>query len=150
MVGLIKSRKHSGGWTMSFKKAKPSVQVIHQIVMLVRMINLVSPLLDVLYLSNWVEADDTGKEFCGHLFEQPATAAPQHVKPCINCPGNCMSIKNLLSPVPSNEGFVVDVQPPSPVLSAEEHETMRCDEAWKKLKVCPFSLPPVKRNQGYR
>jgi len=47
-----------------------------------------------------------------------------------------MSIPNLLSPVPTNEGFVVDVQPPTPPMSAEDHETMRCDEAWKKLKVC--------------
>jgi hypothetical protein len=50
-----------------------------------------------------------------------------------------MDINNLLSPANPNEGFVVDVQPPTPPMSAEDHETMRCDEAWKKLKVCLLS-----------
>jgi hypothetical protein len=51
-----------------------------------------------------------------------------------------MSINNLLSPANPNEGFVVDVQPPTPPMSAEDHETMRCDEAWKKLKVSHVSI----------
>jgi len=62
-----------------------------------------------------------------------------------------MSINNLLSPAPTNEGFVVDVQPPTPpsqpiALTEEEHETMRCDEAWKKLKVrCLDTTCRIKR-----
>ena len=92
-----------------------------------------------------------GKEFCGHLFEPHPDQPIQHKKPCINCPGNCMSINNLLSPAPANEGFVVDVQPPThtsqPIaLTEEEHETMRCDEAWKKLKVrCLFTTSRIDR-----
>jgi hypothetical protein len=82
---------------------------------------------------------NVGKEFCGQLFGQPSTQQTKK-KPCINCPGNCMDINNLLSPANPNEGFVVDVQPPTPPMSAEDHETMRCDEAWKKLKVYLSSL----------
>jgi hypothetical protein len=90
-----------------------------------------------------------GKEFCGHLFEPPSTSTSTPTnnqpvvqkKPCINCPGNCMSINNLVSPAPvptANEGFIVHPPTPTPTLEEQEQahqETMRCDEAWKKLKV---------------
>lgn len=54
-----------------------------------------------------------------------------------------MSIQSLLSPNP-NDGDGVVVQPPTPPVSQtvpqtdeEQEETMRCDEAWKQLKVSP-------------
>jgi hypothetical protein len=96
----------------------------------VEMILLVCPPSTTLF----IKLTYVGKEFCGQLFGQPS-ATQTKKKPCINCPGNCMDINNLLSPANPNEGFVVDVQPPTPPMSAEDHETMRCDEAWKKLKV---------------
>jgi hypothetical protein len=50
-----------------------------------------------------------------------------------------MSIQNLVDPIPQipNEGFIVHPPTPSPTPEEQAQETMRCDEAWKKLKVSP-------------
>lgn len=103
-----------------------------------RLVRCVPPFPIVLVVSRGLMG--SGREFCGHLFEAPADASGTSgiatVKPCNSCPGNCMSISSLLSPPAQDGGVVVQPPTPSPVPKEEDEETMRCDEAWKKLKVC--------------
>ncbi|WVQ83210.1 hypothetical protein IAT38_005349 [Cryptococcus sp. DSM 104549] len=86
--------------------------------------------------------DTFGQEFCGHLFESTNTEA--HPQPCTTCPGECMGIKNLLSPSPgitqASSASTLIRTPPTPPPAPAPSAMTRLDDGVDDTPFAPLQM----------